>query len=224
MIKYIEILRKTELFSKFEFKEIETILKSSSLKIKNYKNNEAVFLSGTPAQFIGIVLSGQVMITKEDFYGNRNILSYINKGEIFGEAFACAETNALPISVFASHPSEILLINFKDLFSPDLTPSPLQFKLISNMLKIMAYKNLKLNQKIQLLSKRTTQEKLLDYLSLQAEKSNSNSFYIPFNRQELADYLSVDRSAMSAQLCKLRDMGILDFHKNHFILTNKKTQ
>lgn len=98
----------------------------------------------------------------------------------------------------------------------------MHLKLSHNMLKIMANKNLILNQKIRLLTKRTTQEKLLAYLSTQAEKTGSNSFSIPFNRQELADYLSVERSAMSAQLCKLRDKGILDFHKNKFVLKNKK--
>lgn len=222
MKNYIEILGNTELFKNINENEIENLLKSSFVNIKNYKNNETVFLSGNPAQFIGIVVFGQVEIIKEDFYGNKNIIEHINEGEIFGEVFACSETRSLPISVFTSQPSEIILINFRKLFSLDFIPETLHFKLSHNMLKIMANKNLILNQKIRILTKRTTQEKLLSYLSSQAEKAGSNSFSIPFNRQELADYLSVERSAMSAQLCKLRDKGILDFHKNKFVLKNKK--
>lgn len=222
MKNYIEILGNTELFKNINDNEIETLLKSSFVRIKNYNNNETVFLSGNIAKFIGIVVFGQVEVIQEDFYGNKNIIAHINKGEIFGEAFACSETQSLPISVFTSQPSEIILINYRELFSSDLTPETMHLKLSHNMLKIMANKNLILNQKIRLLTKRTTQEKLLAYLSTQAEKTGSNSFSIPFNRQELADYLSVERSAMSAQLCKLRDKGILDFHKNKFVLKNKK--
>ena len=222
MKNYIEILGNTELFKNINDNEIETLLKSSFVRIKNYNNNETVFMSGNIAKFIGIVVFGQVEVIQEDFYGNKNIIAHINKGEIFGEAFACSETQSLPISAFTSQPSEIILINYRELFSSDLTPETMHLKLSHNMLKIMANKNLILNQKIRLLTKRTTQEKLLAYLSTQAEKTGSNSFSIPFNRQELADYLSVERSAMSAQLCKLRDKGILDFHKNKFVLKNKK--
>lgn len=222
MKNYIEILGNTELFKNINDNEIETLLKSSFVRIKNYNNNETVFMSGNIAKFIGIVVFGQVEVIQEDFYGNKNIIAHINKGEIFGEAFACSETQSLPISVFTSQPSEIILINYRELFSSDLTPETMHLKLSHNMLKIMANKNLILNQKIRLLTRRTTQEKLLAYLSTQAEKTGSNSFSIPFNRQELADYLSVERSAMSAQLCKLRDKGILDFHKNKFVLKNKK--
>ena len=222
MKNYIEILGNTELFKNINDNEIETLLKSSFVRIKNYNNNETVFMSGNIAKFIGIVVFGQVEVIQEDFYGNKNIIAHINKGEIFGEASACSETQSLPISVFTSQPSEIILINYRELFSSDLTPETMHLKLSHNMLKIMANKNLILNQKIRLLTKRTTQEKLLAYLSTQAEKTGSNSFSIPFNRQELADYLSVERSAMSAQLCKLRDKGILDFHKNKFVLKNKK--
>lgn len=222
MKNYIKILGNTELFKNINDNEIETLLKSSFVRIKNYNNNETVFMSGNIAKFIGIVVFGQVEVIQEDFYGNKNIIAHINKGEIFGEAFACSETQSLPISVFTSQPSEIILINYRELFSSDLTPETMHLKLSHNMLKIMANKNLILNQKIRLLTKRTTQEKLLAYLSTQAEKTGSNSFSIPFNRQELADYLSVERSAMSAQLCKLRDKGILDFHKNKFVLKNKK--
>lgn len=222
MKNYIEILGNTELFKNINDNEIETLLKSSFVRIKNYNNNETVFMSGNIAKFIGIVVFGQVEVIQEDFYGNKNIIAHINKGEIFGEAFACSETQSLPISVFTSQPSEIILINYRELFSSDLTPETMHLKLSHNMLKIMANKNLILNQKIRLLTRRTTQEKLLAYLSTQAEKTGSNSFSIPFNRQELADYLSVERSAMSAQLCKLRDKGILDFHKNKFVLKNKR--
>lgn len=218
MEKYIEILSRTALFSGLDRSDIKEILKIPTLKTVTYNTDETVFMAGTYARYIGIVLSGQVRIIREDFYGNRDILAYINTGEIFGEAFACAESEFLPITATASQLSEVLLIEFKQLIDHALPMTATRYKLMSNMLRIMASKNLLLNQKIEFLSKRSTKEKLLAYLSAQAEKAGSSSFSIPLNRQELADFLSVDRSAMSAQLCKLRDSGVLDFYKNHFTL------
>lgn len=221
MVNNIKNLMNVALFESISPDDIHTLLRAMSAKQKVFSANESVFLAGDRATHVGIVLSGQVHVVTEDFYGNRNILANIESGELFGEAFVCAGAAVLPVSVFAAKTSEILLIDFKKLFHSNHETNKSEQTIISNMLRITANRNLMLNQKIQFISKRTTKEKLLEYLSAQAAKANSNSFEIPFNRQELADFLSVDRSAMSAELCKLRDTGMLKFKKNRFVLIKK---
>lgn len=218
MEKYLELLKTVSLFRDIEITDIKSLLICLSAKKENFKAKEAIFLAGDKAEYVGIVLSGQVQVVKEDFYGNKNIVASVEKGELFGEAFACADIKIIPVSVFATEDCEIMLIDYKRIITTCPHNCSFHSKLIYNMLRIVANKNIMLSRKIEFISKRTTKEKLLAYLSSEAKKAGSNSFNIPYNRQELADFLSVDRSAMSAELCKLRDNGILEFDKNNFIL------
>ena len=218
MEKYLELLKTVSLFRDIEITDIKSLLICLSAKKENFKAKEAIFLAGDKAEYVGIVLSGQVQVVKEDFYGNKNIVASVEKGQLFGEAFACADIRIIPVSVFATEDCEIMLIDYRKIITTCPHNCSFHSKLIYNMLRIVANKNIMLSQKIEFISKRTTKEKLLAYLSSEAKKAGSNSFNIPYNRQELADFLSVDRSAMSAELCKLRDNGILEFDKNNFIL------
>lgn len=218
MENILESLKKVSLFGDIETAEIKSLLTCLSAKTGYFKAKEAIFLAGDKAEFVGIVLSGQVQIVKEDFYGNKNIVASVETGQLFGEAFACADIKTMPVSVFAVEDCEIMLIDYRRIITTCPHNCSFHSKLIYNMLRIVANKNIMLSQKIEFISKRTTKEKLLAYLSSEAKKAGSKSFTIPYNRQELADYLSVDRSAMSAELCKLRDKGILEFDKNKFIL------
>ena len=218
MENILDLLKKVSLFRDIEMSDIKSLLTCLSAKTEYFKAKEAIFLAGDKAKFVGIVLSGTIQIAKEDFYGNRNIMAYASSGHLFGETFACANIEIIPVSVFAVEDCEIMLIDYKKIITTCPHNCSFHSKLIYNMLRIVANKNIMLSQKIEFISKRTTKEKLLAYLSSEAKKSGSNSFKIPYNRQELADFLSVDRSAMSAELCKLRDNGILEFDKNKFIL------
>lgn len=218
MENILDLLKKVSLFRDIETAEIKSLLTCLSAKTEYFKAKEAIVLAGDKAEFVGIVLSGQVQIVKEDFYGNKNIVASVETGQLFGEAFACAEIKTMPVSVFAAEDCEIMLIDYRRIITTCPHNCYFHSKLIFNMLRIVANKNIMLSQKIEFISKRTTKEKLLAYLSSEAKKAKSNSFTIPYNRQELADFLSVDRSAMSAELCKLRDNGILEFDKNKFIL------
>jgi CRP-like cAMP-binding protein len=173
------------------------------------------------ASFI-VDLSGQVQIVLEDFYGNRSILAQIGKGNLFGESFAFAENESLPVFVIAAAESKLLFLDCRRLASPCANSCAYHRQLIQNMLKILALKNISLTQKIELVSKKTIREKLLAYLSAEAQKAGKSSFSIPFDRQGLADYLSVDRSAMSAVLSKLRNEGIINFNKNKFELLKQQ--
>lgn len=218
MEKYLDLLKTVSLFANVDMSDIKSLLNCLSAKTERFKENETIFLAGNKAEFVGIVLSGQVQVVKEDFYGNKNIVASIEKGQLFGEAFACADLKILPVSVFSAEDSEIMLIDYRKIITTCSNTCSFHSKLIYNMLRIVANKNIILSQKIEFISKRTTKEKLLAYLSSEAKKAGSNSFSIPFSRQELADFLSVDRSAMSAKLCKLRDSGVIEFNKNKFVL------
>lgn len=216
MKKYLGMLKKCPLFDKIEEKDLENMLYCLSAKNKIYKKNDFIFSEEDKPTYVGIIVSGSVCVVKEDFWGNRSILAKLGEGDLFGEAFSCAEIESLPVSVVASENTEVILIDYKKIITTCSAACVFHSHLINNMIKILANKNIMMTRKIQHIAKRTTREKLLSYLSEQAIKCKSNEFKIPFNRQELADYLSVDRSAMSNELSKMRDEGIIEFSKNEF--------
>ena len=218
MKKYFEVLKTLDLFKGIDESELMPLLSCLSAKEAHYEKGQTVFLSGEKIECFGIVLSGQVQVVQDDYYGNRSIFAKIGTGNLFGESFACAETKTLPVSVITTIESDLLFIDCHRLAAPCANACAFHRSLIQNMLNIIAMKNISLTQKIEFTSKRTTREKLMAYISAEAKKATSNQFSIPFNRQELADYLSVERSAMSAELSKLRDDGILNFNKNQFEL------
>ncbi len=222
MEKYFEIFKKVDLFKGIAEDEYRPLLSCLNAKVVNYEKNQTVFTSGEATSDFGIVLSGQVQVYQDDYYGNRSILAVIGPSGLFGESFACAEIKALPVSVIATTESEILFIDCQRMESPCSNACGFHRRLIHNMLGSIAKKNVALTQKIEFTSKRTTREKLLAYLSFEAQKAKSSSFSIPLNRQELADFLFIDRSAMSFELGKLRNEGILKFHKNEFELIRKE--
>lgn len=218
MDKYLDVIKTVPLFREIEENDILSLLKCLGAKKVEYESNTTIFHEGDETSLVGIVLSGEVKIVKDDFYGNRNIVASVSKGHLFGEAFTCADVSTLPVSVLTTCQSVVMLINYKKIITTCSNCCDFHNKLIYNMLKVVANKNVLLNQKLEFISKRTTKEKLLSYLSSEAKKSGSSSFTISFNRQELADFLFVDRSAMSNELCKLRDEGIIEFNKNKFKL------
>ena len=187
-------------------------------KAEHFDKKYTIFAEGNPAKYIGIVLSGSAQIERVDFYGNRSIVSAVEPGEVFAEAFACAEVASMPVSIIACEPSEIMLIDCHRIMHPCANSCGFHQQLIFNMMKNLAMKNILFHQKIEITSKRTTREKLMAYLMSMAKKAGSASFVIPFDRQELADYLEVDRSGLSTEIGKFRKEGILACRKRHFEL------
>lgn len=218
MEEYLEILKSIELFKGITESELQLLLSCFSANLLHFNKNQIVFMSGQNINHFGVVLSGKAQIYQEDIYGNKSILSNIGVGDLFGESFAYSETKIFPVSMMTTTESDLLFIDSNKLASPCTNACSFHSKLIQNMLRIIATKNISLTQKIEFTSKRTTREKLMAYLSSESQKSRSRSFSISFNRQQLADYLFVDRSAMSAELSKLRDDGILKFNKSQFEL------
>lgn len=215
---YPEILFKSPLFAEIKEKDLNSILKCLLAKKQKYNKDTFIITEGNHFSNVGIVLSGGVNVIREDFWGNRNILTHISPGEMFGEAFSCAEIDEMPVSVVTTEDSEIMLIDYKKTLNTYNSYCNFHSKLISNMLKIISSKNIMLTQKIEHISQRTTREKILSFLSAQALKFKSNQFFIPYDRQELADYLCVERSALSRELSKMKKESLIKYEKNKFEL------
>ena len=172
---------------------------------------------------MGLVLSGSILIIQEDLWGHRNIMTKVETGDSFAEPFAAIQDAILNISVVAEGDCELLMLNTNRLLTACPSACEHHNKLIRNLVSVFAGKVLLFNEKITHMSKRTTREKLLSYLSSESLEQGSLSFDIPFNRQQLADYLCVERATMSVELSKLKKEGILDTKKNHFILAKVDT-
>lgn len=206
------------LFEGMQEEELRQMLSCLGARVKRMEKDQVLFEEGGPARFVGIVLSGRVRVLREDYDGNRSILASIEPGQLFGEAFACAGVRALPVSVAAVSEGAVLLLDCRRVLTTCSGACRFHTRLIQNLLRVVAEKNLLLNQKIEFVSKRTTREKLLAYLRAQAKKSGSREFTIPYDRQGLADYLGVERSAMSAEIGKLRREGVLETRRSWFKL------
>lgn len=216
--KYLNILNSCSLFEGIESENLLRMLTCLGARVEFFDKKYTIIAEGNPVRFIGIVLSGGVQMVKTDFYGNRSIVAVSKAGEMFSEAFACAEVKSIPLSVIATEPSEIMLIDVSHILNTCTNNCGFHQQLIFNLMKSLAVKNLMFHQKIEVTSKRSTREKLMTYLMLCADKAGSGSFEIPFDRQELADYLEVERSGLSAEISKLKKEGIINADKKHFEL------
>lgn len=218
MKNYGDIIQKCPLFEGISEQNIVALLKCLKAGIQSFQKNEIIFNTGEPPEHVGIVIQGRVHIVQDDYWGNRTILSSISTGGLFGESFSCTEVKFFPVTAVALTATTILMINYKRIIQTCSSSCVFHTMLIHNMLKIIANKNIALTRKIEHITKKTTREKVLSYLSEQALIAKSDSFEIPYNRQELADYLSVERSALSSTLGKMRSEGLLNFNKQSFKL------
>ncbi len=218
MRAYLPLLRTTTLMQGLTDREIEDILRCLSAVERPFVKGETLFRTGEPLRVMGLVLEGLVCLEKVDFWGNRSLLAQAGPGEIFGEVYACEPGRPLHIDVAAGEAGKLLLLDVERVLTTCTNACPFHARLIRNLLGVVARRAYSLSRKLEHISGRTTRAKLLSYLSEQAERTGSSRFSIPFSRQELADYLAVDRSAMSAELGKLRREGILSFEKNRFEL------
>lgn len=218
MKKYLPVLQNAPLFSGVSGDEILAMLSCLAATTGDYAKNEFILRRGDRAGAIGLVLAGSVHIIREDFWGNRNILATAAPGQLFAETYACAQSAALAVSVLAAEPATALYLNAQRILTSCSAACAFHARLIRNLLSALAEKNLLMNEKLIHMSQRTTREKLLSYLSAEAQRQGGPCFSVPFNRQQLADYLSVDRSAMSSELGRMRDEGLLQFSRNSFTL------
>lgn len=214
----LSALKRSKLFSGIDEKEIRAMLSCLSAERKQYKKGEYILRCGDSAALVGLVTAGSVNVIQEDYWGNRNIVAAVTPGQSFAESYACAGNVPLGVSVQAVEDSEVLLMNIQKILTTCSSACAFHARLIRNLASLLASKNLMMNEKLTFLTQRTTREKLLSYLSTESMRRHASSFSIPFDRQQLADFLSVDRSAMSNELSKMRKEGILQYSKNHFSL------
>ena len=218
MKKYLETLCQCPLFYQFSQEDIYHLLGCLNAKVTTFNKKETIIYEGSTEKQIGILLSGSAQIIQIDYYGNRTIMGTIEPSELFAEAFACADIPAIPVDVIANEPCDVMMIDCKRLLTTCSNGCGFHHQIIFNLMKNLAMKAIMLSQKSEITSKRSTREKLMTYLMIQAKRAKSNQFDIPFDRQELADYLEVDRSGLSAEISKLRKEGILNSHRKHFEL------
>lgn len=211
-------LSKTLLFRGAAEAEIREMLQCLGAHTKQYAKGETICRAGDVVESMGLVLSGAVHIENDDVWGNKSILSHVEAGRIFAETYACIPGEPLMVNVTATEKTEVLFLNTARLLKTCPNSCAHHSILIKNLLQISAQKNLELSRRILHTSSKTIRGRLLSYFSEQAVKGGSLKFTIPFNRQQLADYLGVDRSAMSNELSKMQSDGILDYEKNTFRL------
>ncbi len=225
--KKIDFLLKTALFDGVSKIDIEPLLHCLSYRLKKFEKNSFILRQGEKCEEAALVLSGSVHIITEDFWGNRTILSDISPGSVFAETFAFEGSKPLTVSALTVSDVEILFFSINKILTVCSSACVFHTRIIQNFVQVLALKNIMLNRKLLYLSFRSTREKLLSYLSDQSKNSKSEKFVIPFTRQELADFLCVDRSAMSSEISKLQNEGVLETHKNEFTLfsrTEKKAK
>ncbi len=218
MEKILNILFANPLFKKMTEDEVLASLNFFNYSIEKFEKNNLIFIQGEAVTKIGIVLEGEVIITKNDFWGNRLILNKLGKGNIFGEVLAFSNVLSSSINVESINECSILFLDISDFYKDENANSSKYSKFIYNLFQILLKKNLFLREKLEHVTQKTLRDKIISYLSSKAVEENSNSFKLNLNRQELADYLGVDRAALSRELSNLKKEGILNYDKNNFIL------
>lgn len=208
-------ISKTVLFRGCQENDIKLMAKHLNFKTGSYKKKDVIFGVGQIVTDIGLVLSGSVQIEHNDLFGNKSILAIIGAGGVFAEAYACTRNEPLMIDVIANGDCEILFISASKLFE-QCSECDCKNKLIQNLVIIGAQKNLQLSKHNMHTTPKTIRGRLMSYFSEQISAQRSNKIIIPFDRQQLADYLNLDRSALSKELIKMKKDGLIEYHKNEF--------
>ena len=211
-------IARTPLFRDLPQTELEPLLRALEARTRRFSKGETILHAGEPVTALGLVLSGSVLVSRDDFLGNTAVLDRIGAGQVFAETYACLPGEPLMVRVAAAEPAEVLFLRTDRLLSTGAVSGGPQGILLGNLLALSARKNLALSRKIFHTAPKTIRGRLLSYLSEQAVRAGSRSFSIPFDRQQLADYLGVERSALSHELGKMRREGLLRFRKNVFQL------
>ena len=218
MKKYLKILKNTAMFSGISEEEIGSMLSCLGARLITYKKGEYVFRQGDEIGNITLLVEGSLLVQQDDYWGNRSILGKIEVGDLFGEAYIAKTGGPILNDVVAQTDSAVIFFDVLRVMTTCSAACSFHSAVIKNLLFAVAEKNRTLVRKLSHISKRSTREKLISYLSDEAKKQKSSEIVIPFSRQQLADFLSVDRSAMSKELSKMRDEGLIRFKKNRFSL------
>ena len=204
------------LFAGIKNEDMGAMLHCIGYHISSFSRGEIIAFEGDHLKHIGIVLSGRVDMVKEDLWGNKTMLLRMGRNEIFGETFACGDDSLSTVTFLVSEDATVMFMPFSRVMHSCTMACGFHHRLIENMVRLIAGKNRELMQKVDVVSKRTIREKLLAYLSIQAQQQRQRYFEIPLGRVELAEYLCVDRSALTRELAKMKEDGLIDYDRNHF--------
>ena len=223
MKEFFPVLHTAALFSGISDEELAAMLSCLGARIDTFPKGSRLLRAGEAVEEVGLVLAGSALIVQEDIWGNRNILSRTAPGQTYAAAFACAPNSVSNVSVVTETPTTVLFLNVKRLLTVCPSACAHHSRIIRNLLGELAEKNLRFSEKLTHMGQRTTRAKLMSYFSAEAQRRGGYEFDIPFSRQQLADYLGVERSGLSLELGKMRREGLLDFHKSHFLLKVPET-
>ncbi len=215
-------LSNTQLFRGIEEPKIESLIGCFETKEIAFKKGEYVLKEGNPTEYIGIVLSGAVIIELSDVWGNNSVISRIGVGGTFAEAFACIPGEPMTVNVLCAEDSTVLLVSMRCISHPCSRTCAAHTKLIQNLLSLCAEKNLRLSKRMLHIMPKSIRQRLLSLFSEYIKKTDSFSFDIPYSRQQLADYLNVERSALCNELSKMQKDGIIKYEKNHFVVDDSE--
>lgn len=214
MKKLMDAMRVSVLFEGIKETELESLVENGGARVQAFQKDQFLIHQGDKAKGVGLVLEGRLHILREDFLGNREILAEVTAGDIFDEVYAILQGEPQSVAVAAASDGQVAFFSTERLLE--------NREVMGNMIKVLARKNLFLTRKMSHLSRKTIREKLISYLSEEGSRQGSADIHIPFNRQQLADYLSVERSALSRELSKMKDEEMIWFYKDHFLLYNIK--
>lgn len=198
--------------------DLDAMLRCLGSFSRTYEKGEFIILDQDEVPSVGVVLQGTVHMCKEDIWGNQTLLAYLNQGELFGETFALQKTPRSYVSFLAATDCRVLFLSSEHILHPCERSCLFHHRLTENLFDLLGKKNVQLMEKIEVTSKLTLREKILTYLSLQAQKQGSKYITLPLRRTEMARFLSVNRSAMTRELSAMRDEGLIDYDKNTFVL------
>lgn len=213
-------LSKIPIFQGIEEPEIASLLQCLQATERTYQKGETILSEGSITENMGIVLSGMALISCGDIWGNTSVLGHVTPGSVFAEVYACIPGEPLLITVSAAEDTTVLFMNVGRILSTCTNACPFHTRLARNLLTVCAHKSLQLSQRILHTSSKSIRGRLMSYFSQCAKQAGNSIFQIPYNRQQLADYLGVDRSAMCHELSKMQKEGLISYEKNRFSLNN----
>jgi CRP-like cAMP-binding protein len=217
----IDHLLSTKIFEGFTRKEVSEVFPLLGARVLSVKKNAVLIEADALVDAIGVVLSGEFAVSKEDVYGNSNLIKKIVQSEILAAETACTPSQISPVKITCTQDAEIITFPYALLTSAGSLPDKYRCAILKNILDIMANSNMRQLYKIEILSRKSLRDRIVLYLAFQAKRTSGNSFHISLSREEMATYLCVDRSALSRELGRMQKEGLIRFHKNSFhILEN----
>lgn len=203
-----------DLFENVQNSEVLELLKCIGIKTKVFRKNAFILKAGSKIDYLAVILGGNAIMSKTDSFGKQTIIEELKMNDIFGHNIVCCGLDKSPIDVVAQNECEVLFLPFEKVVTPCEKLCPYHLQLIKNVMKMISKRNSLLNDKIDIIGQKTTRDKIMALL--ETYHNGQKVFSIPYSREEMAKFLCVDRSAMSRELCRMRDEGILKFSKNHF--------